>query len=266
MEPTYEITAVRYARSDGRRQTQNFLYADDHDGEVSPLDFYIFVAQGGGRTFVIDTGFDPESGAQKNRAAIRSPVDALKSVGIDASSVEDVILTHMHWDHAGGMRYFPKARFHIQDAEMEFCTGRCMCHSVFRKPFNVEHVVYAVRALFDDRLVFHDGDYTLAPGITVHRIGGHTPGLQVLRIRTKRGHVVLAGDAAHFWENLRKRAPFPVVADLSATLEGYGKLERLADSADHIIPGHDPLLLESFPKHPLDDQSARVDLPLLRLN
>lgn len=247
MIPTYEVLALRFARLNDRLRRENFLTVDDHFAPM-PLDFFVFVIRGEGSLFVVDTGFGEEDARSRGRTLTEPPERVLARAGIDASSVENVVLTHMHWDHAGGMNTFRNARFHLQDAEMAYCTGRCMCQRPLRYPFEGEHVVSAVRALYAGRMAFHDGNGTLAPGITLHRIGGHSPGSQAIRVHTKRGWVVLAGDAAHYWENLRTRNPFPIIVDLPAMLHGFETLERLADSPDHIIPGHDPLVLSRFPK------------------
>src|SRR6185503_16867419 len=101
----------------------------------------------------------------------------LGALGIAPESVEDVIITHMHYDHAGNRSLFPKARYHVQDREMAYCTGRCMCHGTLNHPFDVEDVASMVRRIFDGRVQFHDGDSSITSGLSVHRVGGHTDGL-----------------------------------------------------------------------------------------
>ena len=108
---------------------------------------------------------------------------------------------------------------------------------------------------------FHDGTAEIAQGITLHLIGGHSGGLQVVRVHTARGWVVLASDATHFWANIRTRSPFPIVVDMARMLEGYDIVESLADGPDHIIPGHDPLVLSRFPSVPGMRDVVRLDLP-----
>ena len=99
--------------------------------------------------------------------------------GVDLAGVKDVVLTHMHYDHAGNHEIFPNARYHIQDREMEYCTGRCMCHSNLRHPFEAEDVTAMVRKLFQGRVKFHDGASEIADGVSVHLVGGHSRGLAV---------------------------------------------------------------------------------------
>ena len=258
MQPTYEVLAFRYATMQGRTQRENFIFPDDHAAPM-PLDYFVFAIRNSERTIVVDTGFDQASAQRRGRALLCSPKEILAQAGIDAARVEDVILTHLHWDHAGGLDFFPNAVFHLQDSEISFATGRCMCFTKLRMPFDVEHVVGTVRALYADRIRFHDGAEPIAPGITLHLIGGHSGGIQVVRVPTKRGWVVLAGDTAHFWANIRNRNPFPIVVDVGRMMRGYETLEHLADGPDHIIPGHDPLILKRFPAYEGNTEIVRLD-------
>lgn len=142
---------------------------------------------------------------------------------------------------------------------MAFCTGRCMCQDLFRIPMAVEDVIQAVRFVFSGRMQFHDGVGTIAPGITVHRVGGHTKGLQVVRVNTRRGWVMLASDGTHFWDNIRTRNPFPVITDAVQSLTAYEIIEGLADGPEHIIPGHNPQVLLCFPTFPGIADVVRLD-------
>ena len=119
----------------------------------------------------------------------------------------------------------------------------------------------AVRHVFADRIKFHDGDYELAPNVTVHLAGGHSGGLQFVRVLTARGWLVLASDATHFWANIRRRNPFPLLHNLERMMEAWLRCEELADGPDHIIPGHDPLVLARFPLVDGDPNTVRLDLP-----
>jgi glyoxylase-like metal-dependent hydrolase (beta-lactamase superfamily II) len=142
---------------------------------------------------------------------------------------------------------------------MAQATGRCICHKWFRRQSEVEDVVALVRNLYAGRVKFHDGAGEIAPGVTVHLIGGHTGGLQVVRVHTARGWVVLASDAVHYWANIEERNPFPA-ADVMGALEGFAVVEGLADGPTHIIPGHDPAVLTRFPPLRGNIDIVRVDL------
>lgn len=246
-EPSpYEVYAVRYAHNPLATRAHNFIGGDPHDGPM-PLDYFVWAIKGPDRSFILDTGFDAAMGEKRGRQFLRSPSVGLKAVGVEPHEVRDVILSHMHYDHCGNYDLFPQARYHVQDTEMAYCTGRCMCHPGLRLPFEEEDVVAIMRKLFAGRVVFHDGAEELAPGLSVHLVGGHSKGLQVVRVWTRRGWMVLASDASHFYANMEEGRAFPIVHNHEATLEGYATMRRLASARDAIIPGHDPLVLARYP-------------------
>jgi glyoxylase-like metal-dependent hydrolase (beta-lactamase superfamily II) len=244
---SYEIFAVKYGSMvENRFRRDNFILADDHAAPM-PIDYYVWAIRNENRTLVVDAGFDYAEAEKRGRTVDRLPRDGLEMLGIDADAVEDVIITHMHYDHAGTLDDFPAARFHVQDAEMQFATGRHMCQQPFAMAFTCDHVVGMVRRVFEGRVVFHDGDEEIAPGITVHKVGGHTMGMMFVRVLTKRGWVVLASDSTHFYENLEATKPFPIVYSVADMISGYDKIKAHAESGSHIIPGHDPLVLARYP-------------------
>ena len=132
---------------------------------------------------------------------------------------------------------------------MRFATGPHMARPTFATAYTPDHVCNLVRKTFQGRVVFHDGDREIAPGVSVHLLGGHTMGLQCVRVRTRRGWIVLASDAAHFFENMERSAPFPIVFSVADMLAGHDRIASLADSSDHIIPGHDPLVTNIYPAY-----------------
>lgn len=246
MSDTYEVYAIRYGHHD-RTATHNFIGGDPHDGPM-PLDYFVWAIVGATRTFVFDTGFDQPTSTRRNRTLVRPVEEGLRMIGIEADAVKDVILSHLHFDHCGNHGLFPNARYHLQDVEMAYCTGRCMCHAYLRGPYELADVTDMVGKVFAGRVTFHDGAAEIAPNLTVHRVGGHSRGLQMIRVLTRRGWVVLGSDAAHFYANFRERRPFPVLESVSDMLEGFDTMARLASSPDHVIPGHDPLVLAYYPK------------------
>jgi glyoxylase-like metal-dependent hydrolase (beta-lactamase superfamily II) len=166
------------------------------------------------------------------------------------------VLTHLHFDHAGNLGKLPNARFHVQDAEMHYATGRCMCFAAMRHAYSVEDVAELLRKVYAERVSFHDGDAQLMPGVELMLIGGHTRGLQAVRVRTARGWVVLASDASHYYENHEAGRPFPIVQDMEQMLAGQRRLLRMADSPRHVVPGHDPEVLRRYPALPGDPDTV----------
>jgi glyoxylase-like metal-dependent hydrolase (beta-lactamase superfamily II) len=245
--PQYEVFAIRYATME-RSAGDNFLLRDAHDGPM-PMDFFIWVIRSGSQSIVVDTGFSEAAAMKRGRQFLCRPAEGLKALGIDADTVPDVVITHLHYDHGGNVDSFRRAVFHLQDAEMAYATGRQMTHRAANRFFEVEDVTKVVREVFAGRVRFHDGDAQLAPGISLHRIPGHTQGMQVVRVHTRRGWVVLASDASHYYANLRETNPFPAIDDMGAMLAGFDRLRELADSEDHIIPGHDPQVMRIYPRH-----------------
>src|SRR5271170_1098741 len=179
----YEVYAIKYAHH-ARRASENFIGGDPHDGPM-PLDYFVWLIRGGegvnAREIVIDTGFSAPMAAKRQRDHLRCPAEGLGLLNVDANKIKDVVITHLHYDHVGNFDLFPAATFHLQDLEMNYATGRHMGQPVFSR-------AYA------GRVRFHDGDAELAPGVSLHLIGGHTMGLQVVRVATRRGWVVVASD------------------------------------------------------------------------
>ena len=241
----HEVYAVRYAHHD-RKATENFVGGDPHD-ILQPLAYFVWAIVGPHGTFVVDTGFDRAMADKRGRTMVQPIDEGLRTLGIHADAVEDVIVTHLHYDHCGNYDVFPKARYHLQDDEIAYATGRYMNHAHQRIPFEVDDIVAMVRKVFAERVMFHDGTDAIAPGITVHRIGGHSKGLQCVRVKTRRGHVVLASDASHLYAHMNEGRVFPITYCVGDVLEGYATLKRLADSPGHIVPGHDPKVTEIYP-------------------
>ena len=177
MTDTYEIYAIRYGHHP-RKARDNFIGGDPHDIEM-PLDYFVWAIVGKTRTILVDTGFDEAVGTRRGRLTVKPVSEGLKAIGIDPAAVETIIVSHLHYDHSGHYDLFPGARYHLQDREMEYATGRAICHHQIRNSFEADYVVAMVRKVFAGRVEFHDGDDLIAPGVTVHRIGGHTKGSAV---------------------------------------------------------------------------------------
>jgi glyoxylase-like metal-dependent hydrolase (beta-lactamase superfamily II) len=258
--PAYEVFALKYATRPARRPA-NFLGGDPHDAPM-PMDYYVWVIRDGRRIVMVDTGFAQDMADKRHRTLLRHPAEALRLLDIRPEDVGDIVITHLHNDHAGTLGDYPNARFHLQDSEMAFATGRHMCCGMLNRAYEPDHVCGMVRLVYGDRVVFHDGDAVIAPGVSVHRVGGHTDGLQAVRVHTARGWVVLASDASHYYEHFEQDRCFPLVYSVGDVLQGYRRLKSLAASPAHVVPGHDPLVMARYPSAgpALDGIVARLDV------
>jgi glyoxylase-like metal-dependent hydrolase (beta-lactamase superfamily II) len=265
VDDTYTLYALRYA-------TRMARHADHFAGEVPdpdrpmPMDYFVWLAVNGKRSVLIDTGFKREVGIRRKRTYLSHPAEMLMKLGVNPSDLEDIVLTHLHYDHAGTIDSFRSARFHLQERELEFATGRGS--EPTRRAFEATDVANVVQATYARRTVLHDGSASLWPGIEVHLVGGHTPGMQIVRVRTARGWVVLAADASHFYENMESVRCFHGTHDTERNKASFALIRELADSPAHVIPGHDPQVMVRYPPISSDPGIAgvRLDCPPLELH
>ncbi len=258
----WEVHSLKYADRNARTRADSFLDDDDHASQHD-MDYFIWVLRCGDQVILVDTGYDEAEAAARNRPIRIDAVSALAPLGLRPEDITTLICTHLHYDHAGGLHLFPNATIHLQAAEMAFATGPCMCDAHIRDPFTADHVCEAVKRVYSGRVVFHDGDGQVADGVTVHCVGGHSTGLQIVRVRTESGWMVLASDASHYYENLFSRKFFPIVVNKDEMLSGFDRCLELASDKSLIVPGHDPLVRKLFPQDG-PDYVHRLDKGLIK--
>jgi glyoxylase-like metal-dependent hydrolase (beta-lactamase superfamily II) len=241
MSDVYRVYAVQYAE---RETDASEVFYGERERRPMGMAYFVWAVTDGARTVVVDLGFTEAVGTRRGRRFLRSPAEGLAAVGIDASRVERVVLTHLHYDHVGNFALFPRATFYVQAAEVAFWTGRHAHQPLFRHPVEVEDIVDLVRLNYAGRVRFVDGEGEILPGVRVHAVGGHTAGMQILTVPVERGQAVLASDASHYYRNLEENIPFPTLHDLPGTYGAFERIRELASAADLIVPGHDPLVLE----------------------
>lgn len=259
-DETYEIYALRYGENANRVRSGSFIFEDDHT-TPHPLDYFVWLIRNERRTILVDTGFSRATARERGQTIAHEPIEMLKLLGVSPTEITDLVISHLHFDHAGTLPAFEHAQFHLQQTEMAFATGPLICHEEGRIVYMAEHVCHAIHQLYRGKLTYYRGDAELASGIVLRHLPGHTLGVQGVEVATRRGPVILASDASHFYENYRKERLFPLVADAEATYASHRRLKSLAPSGAHVIPGHDPLVRLAFPNHRGDDDSVvRVDL------
>jgi glyoxylase-like metal-dependent hydrolase (beta-lactamase superfamily II) len=241
----YEVAALRY----GTRQTRKSeCYLDwssyGEPDEAIVMDYFLWVLRDDGGSIVVDTGFDPDVGARRGRTCLCPPVELLRRIGVEPRSVETVILTHLHYDHTGGLDAFPNAELVVQRSELEFWTSAQARESRFAAVVEPEEIEQVAAA----RLRLLEGNEEVAPGIEAICVGGHSPGQTVLLVEGADGPVVLASDAIHYYEELERERPFEIYYDLEAMIDGYRTVRRLAEQPGAaLVAGHDPEVMDRFP-------------------
>jgi glyoxylase-like metal-dependent hydrolase (beta-lactamase superfamily II) len=214
-----------------------------------PFEWLFWVVKGDGRTILVDTGFDNAELAQQWR--IRNwvrPVDRLRTFGISPDEVTDVILTHAHWDHAGGVQDYPNAQVYIQGVEYDHASSVLSASNPTGRGMRLEHLEAIRRAESEGRLNVVRGPLEFAPGIEMDLGGYHTPGSQWITVETRDGVVVLAGDTTYLYWNNQRHVPTGTNIDPRANLETIEALQRRAGSPFLLMPGHDPRVMRWFPE------------------
>jgi glyoxylase-like metal-dependent hydrolase (beta-lactamase superfamily II) len=244
--PTWNLYAFCYGRHENRMMSDTFVGGNPNE-LFRGLDYFMWAIVGNDRVIVVDSGMKKDKVESMNRTWLADPIDLLGKVGIDAANVDEVILTHAHFDHVGNLDRFPKAKFTIQDLEMQSITGRDMTHPFFRTAYHQDDVEELVGLLYDNRLRFINGHGSYAPGIDYHLIGGHSRGQMALTVNTDRGPVFLASDAVHLFQEVDEEKPFIVFYDMVDMLEGYRTCASLAGDRAFLVPGHDPIVTDIYP-------------------
>ena len=248
----YEVIAVRYGTLVARRSAL-YLHWDAY-GEPDTderLDYFFYVLRHAGDTIVVDTGFHPDEGERRGRTLLRHPRDALGDLGVDPADVSRVIVSHLHYDHIGNLDLFPRAQLQVPERELSFWTSEMALHPQFARhvePASISQLVALDRERRVDR---YDGTQELAPGIRAITVAGHSPGQQVFVVETAGRPLVLASDAAHFYEELERDRPFAVVVNLVDMYKAYATLRQLRQELGaEVVPGHDPRVTERFESLP----------------
>ena len=249
--PLYEIYALKYAGPFPRKLAM-VLWNEGWDENVE-VNYYIWAIKGKDETIVVDAGTGLTEANKRKLKGYINPIDALKRIGVDESRVNKVIITHMHFDHVGGMEMFPqafpKAKFYIQKKEYDFWAKHPF---VRRPPFSWVADPLAIKATADleetDRLVLVCGDQKIMPGIEILLSPGHTIGLQTVAVHTAKGTAIVASDCLHVHRAFRENNTSILITDLIGWIESYDKLRAKATSIDLVFPGHDLSMATDYPK------------------
>src|SRR6266849_10382142 len=255
---TYEVYALSYGVYPAF-PVSGLIAGADKDRKID-LQMMIWLVKGpGGRNVLVDTGCYHENVVKgKGIKNLIKASEAIAKLGLSAADITDVIITHMHWDHADGMDLFPNARIWIQKDELQYYAGEAWQSPRTHGGIDPDDVLVAVKLNTQGRVGLVNGDaQEIIPGVTCYTGGRHTYASQYVAVNTKAGTVVLASDNMYLYENLDKHVPIAQTLDAASNLAAQDRMKRLAASTRLIIPGHDPAVFERFPR--VGERAVRID-------
>jgi glyoxylase-like metal-dependent hydrolase (beta-lactamase superfamily II) len=241
----FEVYALCYGRRSGVRG-EHFLGHGEDSADPHPTAYYVWVAVSPEHTVVVDAGIRAERAREVRGLDYVEPVRLLAELGVEPGAVDHVVLTHLHYDHCGTVGDFPRARFVLQRSELDYWTGP-WAKRIERERWLLDEAVLRHLADAGERVRLVEGDAEVVPGLGVHLVGGHTAGMQVVRVETAAGPVVLASDASHFYENLEDDRPAPLLHSTTGVYAAFDRVKELAAGSTPVVPGHDPEVLARYP-------------------
>jgi len=246
-KPNYEIYAVRYATIPDFPVAG--LVAGADPSRKLDIAMMVWLIRGNGRNILLDSGFYHERFFKDwNVKNFIKPSDALKPLGMQPEDVTDVIISHMHWDHADGVDLFPKARVWIQKDELEYYAAEAWQSPNTHGGIDPDDVLTLVKLNTEGHVGLVNGDsQEILPGITCYTGGRHTYASQYIAVNTVSGTVVLASDNMYLYENLEKHVPIAATLDSASNLRAQDRMKQLAANPNLVIPGHDPAVFTKFP-------------------
>lgn len=246
--PEYKIEAIRYG-SIPQYPVAGLVVGAPEDERIDiPLVFWVI--RGNDRNILFDCGFHREIwNEQFNITEFIRPDKAVQLAGLTADEVTDIIISHAHWDHMGGIDLFPNATIWIQKAEFEYYVGAAWQEGGNHGGIDPEDMVTLVHRNTEGKLRFIDGDdVEILPGIRAYTGGRHTFASQYILVETDPPYI-LASDNCYLYRNLETRSPIVTFEpeDGPANLAALERMIALAGAPERVIPGHDPLLFKRFP-------------------
>jgi glyoxylase-like metal-dependent hydrolase (beta-lactamase superfamily II) len=242
--PTYEVYAIRYAT------VLNFpvrgLIAGADTTRRMDIAMSVWLLRGNGRNVLVDAGFYRDKFVQRWKPTdFIEPAEAVRRAGVRPEQITDIIVSHIHWDHADGIDLFPNARVWIQKEEYQHHVGAD--GSQLDRAIDPDDAKMLAGLMARGRVNFVNGDSSqIIPGITMFTGGKHTFASQYATVRTKSGTVVIASDNVYLYENLDQHRPIAQTLDSLSNLAAQARMTRLASSPKLIVPGHDPAVFVRF--------------------
>jgi glyoxylase-like metal-dependent hydrolase (beta-lactamase superfamily II) len=254
----YVVSVATY----GRRSTvRSDVFLNHHvygepDGPIG-MDYFVWVARSDRRTVVVDTGFSRHGGESRGRGLLVEVPELYARLGVDPGAAPEVVLTHAHFDHVGNLGLFAQSRVHVAAREVQFWTGPHRRKPLFHHSVEEDELDHLAEVVASGRAHLTAGRTWVAPGVEMIEVGGHTPGMSMVRVRTAVGWVLLTSDAVHYYEEYERAMPFTSVADIVGMYDAFDTIRAMVDAGEvqHIVAGHDPGTLARL----VDTAGATVD-------
>jgi len=245
-KPEYEVYAIRYATIPDFAVSG--LVAGADPARKMDIAMMVWLLRGNGKNILVDSGFYREQFFQQWHVTdFVKPSDAVKRVGLQPEDITDVVVTHMHWDHADGMDLFPNARVWLQKEELEYYAGSAWQSRRTHGGIDPDDAMAAVKLNLQGRMGLVNGDaQEILPGVTCYTGGKHTYASQYVGVNTAAGTVVLASDNLYLYENLEKHVPIAATLDAASNLRAQDRMKQLASNPKLIVPGHDLAVMTRF--------------------
>jgi glyoxylase-like metal-dependent hydrolase (beta-lactamase superfamily II) len=246
-KPKYEIYGIRYATL--KDFSVAGLVAGADKSRKMDIAMMIWLIKGDGRNVLFDCGFYRDQFMRQwHPADYEKPSVALERAGLKPEEITDVIISHIHWDHADGFDLFPMAKIWIQKDELEYYAGEAW-QGKKRTAAAPDDLLGLVKLNTEGKVGLVHGDaQEILPGITCYIGGKHTYQSQYIGVTTAAGIVVLASDNVYLNENLEKHVPISATLDPESNLRAQDRMKELAASPKLILTGHDPAVMKDFPE------------------
>jgi glyoxylase-like metal-dependent hydrolase (beta-lactamase superfamily II) len=255
----YDVYAVRFAIIKGF-PVSSLVAGADRSRRID-IAMIVWLLKGAdGRIALVDSGFHREKYfTQFSVADFIKPSDAFGPLGVKPEDVTDIFLSHMHWDHAGGIDLFPSARVWIQKDEYEYYTGAAWQAGNTHGGIDPDDVLELVRRNTAGKLTLVRGeDEVSISGVGFHIGGKHTWQSQFVSVQTRSGRtVVLASDNVYLYENIDTHKPIAQTLDSASNLLAQDRMRTIASSVQLIVPGHDPAVFDRFER--VSDRIVRIN-------
>jgi glyoxylase-like metal-dependent hydrolase (beta-lactamase superfamily II) len=230
------------------------------DGDLD-MDYNFWVIKSNGKVILMDTGYDIKAHDWLGEISVTPTPEGLKIIDLDPLSVDMVLTSHFHYDHIGYLGLFENAQIVSGQKEYDYWFGKRDANALEGEFTTEENLVPVEKAKNEGRLRLISEPTEVFPGITVYQLGGHCPGEIIAHIQTADGSLILASDAAHFYEQLENEWPFFAFTNLDEMRNALKFILQLAkDTGATIIPGHDGRTRDRFPAAPGNAGSIAVVL------